>query len=152
MEIKAKIFLKYAGWSLGIIIYAITFIMVTKSYVFSNPDIEIQAAKEIACSIGQKEIKIEVKIKNKTSYNLDSSQNYFLSYHLLDSKGKTIKYENKRTSLSNILQGRVTNVELIVSVPKTAGEYKLEIDMVKENKFWYKNRGNRTAITTLIVK
>lgn len=139
-------------WGLGIIAYAFIFIMAAKIYIFSNPDIELQIPEQTVCNINEKQITINVKFKNKTSYNLDSGGKYFLSYHLLDAKGNLINFENIRTNLPTVQPGRSKDVKMIVEVPKAQGEYKLEADLVKENQFWFEKRGNKTAIVTLVVE
>ncbi|MGE5473034.1 MAG: hypothetical protein ACM3UU_02300 [Ignavibacteriales bacterium] len=143
---------KLICWISGIIIYIFVFLIVAKIYVFSNPDIELRMPSKTVCNITDKQILINVKFKNKTSYNLNSEAKYYLSYHLLDSNGNIIKFDNVRTNLPTVQPGRSKDIGMKVEVPRTPGEYKLEVDLVKEKQFWFKNRGNKTVIITLVVE
>lgn len=151
MNKKSKT-LKLICWIIGLILYSAIFLIVAKVYVFSNPDIELQIPAKTICNVTEKQILINIKFKNKTSYNLNSGGKYFLSYHLLDSNGNIIKFDNVRTNLPTVQPGRSKDIGMKVEVPRTPGEYKLEVDLVKEKQFWFKNRGNKTVIITLVVE
>lgn len=151
MKSFSKVY-KITAWTIGTIIYLFVFVVVAKSYLLANPYIDLQIPSQMVCKLSQKQIEITVGLKNKTNYNLDSRDRYFLSYHLLDAEGNMLKFDNPRTNLPLITPGKSVNIPMQVQIPKMPGEYQIEIDVVQEGVFWYKDKGNKTAIGKLIVE
>ncbi len=77
---------------------------------------------------------LPIIIKNNSLKKLSSKQNFFLSYHLYDTKGKIIKWDGIRTPI-NIPPKKSKKVSIKIE-PLKAGKYKLIFDLVKENEFW----------------
>jgi hypothetical protein len=144
--------IKIALWTLGILVYLFLFGLTAKSYIFSNVYADFSLPEEvIAESIGER-IKVEIEVKNKTIQNINSEDNYFLSYHLYDSEGRVISIDNVRTPISGIMPGRKKRIEMLVDVPEKEGTYIIEADIVKENEYWFSDKGNGTAKSRLTVK
>jgi len=143
---------KITAWVLGIIVYLFIFGIVTKAYLFSNIYIDMEIPAKTVCKQSVKQINLTITLKNKTNGNIDSEQNYFLSYHLMDLKGNIIKFDNMRTSLPVITSGSSKDIQMSVEVPQKSGEYQIEADVVKEGEFWYKDKGNKTSVGKLVVE
>ena len=79
---------------------------------------------------------IDINITNKTKNIISSKDNFFLSYHLYSLDNKLIKFDNTRTKI-NILANNTQNIKLKLA-PLKAGKYILEIDILKEKKYWLK--------------
>ena len=99
------------------------------------------------------EMTVPVSVINKSTRRWDSEDRdhpVFMSYHLLDAKGEMLAFENIRTPFSKAIDpGGATVVNLLVNVPPEAGEYCLEVDIVKEGVAWFKDKGSRTALIPL---
>jgi hypothetical protein len=75
-----------------------------------------------------------------------------LSYHLESADGEELSHDNARNFFAEpLLPGRERLVELSIATPSVPGKYKLEIDLVCEGVFWFKDRGSPTASVTLEV-
>ncbi len=59
------------------------------------------------------------------------------SYHLYDRKGKIFRYENPRFSFV----ARNTSLSVTVFFPAPPGEYQAEFELLKEGRFWGRERG-----------
>jgi hypothetical protein len=99
------------------------------------------------------EIAVPVSVINKSSSRWDSEDRkhpVFISYHLLDAKGEMLAFDNIRTPFTRtIAPGDAAVVNLLVNVPREAGEYCLEVDIVKEGVAWFKDKGSKTALIPL---
>ena len=99
------------------------------------------------------EMTVPVSVINKSTRRWDSEDRdhpVFMSYHLLDAKGEMLAFENIRTPFSKAIDpGGAAVVNLLVNVPPEAGEYCLEVDIVKEGVAWFKDKGSRTALIPL---
>ena len=144
--------IKTAAWIAGTIIYLVLFFLAARSYITSNIFIDLSIPEEIVCQNNDKQIKVDVLVKNKTLETIDSVDNYFLSYHLYDGNGSLVSYDNIRTPLSAVGSGHTSEAKLLVDVPANGGEYFIKVDIVKENEFWYEDKGNKAAASRLIVK
>ncbi|MFC3771469.1 hypothetical protein [Paenibacillus sp. GCM10012303] len=121
----------------------------------SNKDsqVSLQVAKKLIVSNGGKEVSMLVRVKNNKDYPISSKDNnYYLSYHLLDRDKKMILFDNIRTDVTTIKPGEVKDIPLKVIVPESQGDYYVEVDMVEENVAWFKDRGNKTSVGSLIVQ
>jgi len=98
-------------------------------------------------------ITIPVLVINKSTATWDSKDKkhpVFISYHMLDAKGNMVAYENIRTPFNEIIEpGGSAIVNLIVYAPSKAGEYYVEVDIVKERIAWFKDKGLRTLLIRL---
>ncbi len=73
-----------------------------------------------------------------------------LSYHLMDADGKELSHDNARNFFTEpLLPGQERVVDLSIATPSLPGTYELEIDLVCEGVFWFKDRGSPTASVTL---
>lgn len=85
--------------------------------------------------------KIKVKIKNISNKTWDN-KNLYLSYHWFKD-GREVIWDGIRSNITKDIQ---PNEEVTVNVslltPDDSGKFKLEWDLVKENKFWYSDKNN----------
>lgn len=89
---------------------------------------------------GGMEFSIPVKVINGSDMDLSSSRNIYLTYHIMDSNGNMMRWDNERTDLT-VLSERTDVVDIIATAPNEAGEYFVEIDIVTEGVEWYSARG-----------
>lgn len=88
---------------------------------------------------------IKVKLQNTSSatWNYTGSNPVHLSYHWINTDtGQTVVWDGLRTNFSADVAplGSIT-VDTQVTVPATAGNYRLEIDLVKELVTWFNWQG-----------
>jgi hypothetical protein len=99
------------------------------------------------------EISVPVSVINKSISRWDSGDEelpVFMSYHMLDAKGEMVAFDNRRTPFDKAVEpGGATVVNLVVNVPTEAGEYYVEVDIVKERVAWFKDKGSRTVLIPL---
>jgi hypothetical protein len=75
-----------------------------------------------------------------------------LSYHLKAADGEELSHDNARNFFTEpLLPGQERLVNLSIASPAAPGRYELEIDLVWEGLFWFKDRGSPTASVTLEV-
>ncbi len=89
---------------------------------------------------GGREFTIPVKVQNGSDVDLFSSQDIYLTYHVLDSNSNVMRWDNERTEIA-ILPGDEESVSVICTAPNEAGDYYLEIDIVREGVEWYSAQG-----------
>jgi hypothetical protein len=96
---------------------------------------------------------VPVSVINKSTSTWDSEDKehpVFVSYHLLDAKGEMLVFENDRTAFNKSIEpGGAAVVNLMVSAPSEAGEYVVEVDIVKERVAWFKDKGSQTVLIPL---
>lgn len=74
------------------------------------------------------------------------------SYHILDAKGDMVEYDNIRTPFGKVIKpGESAMVNLIAYSPSKRGQYYLEVDIVKEQIAWFKDKGLKTIHIPLCV-
>ena len=85
--------------------------------------------------------RIEVSIKNLGREWLPPSMSengINLSYRWKTPKGKILKTEGIRTSITKVIKNNEkVNLEAKIKAPSEPGKYILEFDMVKEGHFWF---------------
>lgn len=135
-----------------IVIYLLVFIYVANTYMTSNRYVDISLPTEISCESSRQKVTVDVTIKNKTYYELDSKENYFLSYHTLDINGNALKFDNERFSITGLKPGMTKTVTILVDIPLQLTEYKIEVDMLKENEYWFSEKGNATVLSNITIK
>lgn len=115
--------------------------------------IYLQVAARTFITSVENEATAVVRIKNNSDETISSSlSNHFLSYHLLQSSGEVIQFDNIRTEIPNIDPGEVKEISMKIAGPIKAGNYLIEVDIVEEGVSWYKDLGNKTSVGKLHVK
>lgn len=137
-----KHFRLYLAIIIAIIYLAVLFV-VAFQYMNTNRYWDICVLDTTITTESGQDIYVKTIVKNKMYYLLGSSENYFISYHIYDEGGNTIAYENPRTTITDILPGQKGIVNVQIKAPPEKGRYIIEIDMVKEGEYWFKNRGER---------
>ena len=93
---------------------------------------------------------IPVRVVNRAT--VDFGWDIGLSYHLFDSDGEVVRWENPRSQFYPVLPpGAEQHVNVGVVAPDVEGAYTLELDVVWEGIAWFKDQGNRTSTVTLTV-
>jgi hypothetical protein len=64
-----------------------------------------------------------------------------LSYHWLDERGNPIVWDGLRIS-APLAPGERAELELPIRAPMPPGPYRLSVDLVDENRFWFTELGN----------
>ena len=68
----------------------------------------------------------------------------FLAYHWLDERGNAIVWDGRRTGLARTVEpGETLRQEMALRGPIPPGRYRLAVDLVEENRFWFAELGNR---------
>lgn len=102
--------------------------------------LQVEPQKLIAA--GGELVKLKFTIINRSKELISTSRNYFLSYHLYDSQGNLIKFDNRRWSLSvKVFPGRVVSFQCPVFFNHPPGRYRLQWEVLREGHFWGKERG-----------
>lgn len=99
---------------------------------------------------GRDKRNIPVTVKNPSRVSLTQSNNYFLSYHLLDASGKEVDRDGERTPL-NVDPFRSETLSMDFQVPEP-GSYQLEIDVVRDGYYWHEDLGGKTTTISIFVK
>jgi len=69
-----------------------------------------------------------------------------LGYHWLDTAGRTVELEGRRSVLpSDVAPGDGVDVEIAVEAPAEAGRYTLVLDAIREPISWFSARGGATG-------
>jgi hypothetical protein len=69
-----------------------------------------------------------------------------LGYHWLDSAGRTVEIEGRRSHLpSDVAPGEAVEAEMAIVAPRTAGRYTLVLDAIREPIAWFSARGGATG-------
>ncbi|MFW6132016.1 MAG: hypothetical protein ACOC5F_05425, partial [Candidatus Aminicenantaceae bacterium] len=92
-------------------------------------------------------LEIDLKIINTGSHvwNSQIKNPFLLSYHLLDEKGNTLRYDNRRYPLPSKLEpSQSLDIEVILSAPLKTGTYTLEFDLLREGLAWFEQYGSKT--------
>jgi hypothetical protein len=75
-----------------------------------------------------------------------------LTYHLLAGGGEMLRFDNPRTFFRSPLPpGEEQTTLLPIRAPDTKGAFRLELDVVWEGNFWFKDRGSPTSFVDLVV-
>lgn len=146
-----KIYKRILG-TFGILIYITVFAVVCRNYFLANRLVDFEVPTQASCNSGDKQLMIDIKIRNNKIETISSKNDEFITYHLLDESNKLIAYDNIRTQIPDVEPGRTKDVVLHVDIPSVSGNYKVRIDIVKENAYWYEDKGNRPAEVKLFVK
>jgi len=68
----------------------------------------------------------------------------FLAYHWLDERGNAIVWDGRRTALARTVEpGETLRQEMALRGPIPPGRYRLAVDLVEENRFWFAELGSR---------
>jgi len=100
---------------------------------------------------------IPVKIKNDGNVvwqNYQENVNAVnLSYIWKDTEGKIVMKNEERTSFpKSIKPGKKISLDAMITAPPNAGEYVLEIDLVKEREFWFSEVDSKPFSARINVK
>ena len=63
-----------------------------------------------------------------------------------------LSYDNIRSTIDIIYPGETTNVAMSLKTPDEKGQYYVNIDIVRENNYWFEQKGNKVKQLKLIIK
>ena len=99
------------------------------------------------------EILLRLKNTGKEEWTAKGRNPFYVSYHLLDEKGKALRFENPRTAIPQpVPPGEDVELSLRVKAPLKKGNYLIEVDLVREGLSWFKEAGSRTLVIPLAVE
>jgi len=80
---------------------------------------------------------------SKTWPQKSEGNNVNISYHWLNAQnGEVVLYDGVRTRFAyTVLPGELVQVEVEIKTPSVPGNYILQIDLVKEQEFWFSQKG-----------
>jgi hypothetical protein len=98
-------------------------------------------------------LRLPVTVQNRSGAPFPHGKATFgLSYHLLSSNGEVLKFDNTRSYFEAPLQPDSNlTVNLCIHAPVERGSYLLELDLVWEGMWWFKEKGNPTCTIELTV-
>lgn len=98
-------------------------------------------------------LRLPVTVQNRSGAPFPHGKATFgLSYHLLSGGGEILKFDNARSYFETPLQPDSSlTIDLSINAPVERGSYLLEIDLVWEGMWWFKERGNPTCTVELTV-
>lgn len=99
-------------------------------------------------------VPLEVLVRDRGNVPLAWSDSPFgLSYHVYRPDGTAERYENARQwFIPPLPVGEERVMTLAIDAPATAGDYIVEIDVVWEGRYWFRDRGNEPARVALKVR
>ncbi len=95
-----------------------------------------------------------VKVTNSSSFAWTAAGGVpvRLSYHWLDTAGKTVVWDGRRTNLgSDLAVGASATLAAAVAAPAAKGAYTLRFDLVRDGLAWFSDKGVRPADVALAV-
>jgi len=114
------------------------------------------AEVEIRCDPAQvtarqgEKIMLHFTVRNRSRQRLESPGNILISYHVRDTAGRDVRFDNRRFSLPlPVRPGATARFDLPVFFSIAPGSYLLEWDLVREGEFWGRDRGWKTATISL---
>lgn len=106
----------------------------------------ILSEEKLAATCGSV-VKIPVKVKNTGQVSWDADGSIRLGNHWLNDKKEMLLQDDGRIAPpSTVEAGDEFEAELEVQIPGKQGTYFMELDMVKEKHYWFKEQGSQTAI------
>ncbi len=98
------------------------------------------------------ELVLLLRNRGKREWTSQGPYPCFLSYHLLDRNGETLRFDNPRTPLPEAVRpGDAIEIGVRVKAPLEEGSYHLEFDLVREGLAWFKDYGSKTLVIPLRV-
>ena len=99
------------------------------------------------------QLHFKIQNKGKAGWSSRGKNPCLLSYHLLDEKGKTLRYDNRRFPFPRkVRPGQSAEMTITVRSPLDKGKYILEFDLLREGIAWFKDYSSKTSKITLQVK
>lgn len=95
-------------------------------------------------------LSIPVSLKNNSRTSVDTSNGFYLSYHLLDANGKELVYDGIRTII-DVGPFSEQDVEMSFEVPEP-GTYTLILDVLDEGELWFEKGGGTVKEISITVK
>jgi hypothetical protein len=98
-------------------------------------------------------LKLPVAVQNRSGAPFPHGKATFgLSYHLLSCSGEILKFDNTRSYFEAPLQPDSSlTTDLTINAPVERGSYLLELDLVWEGMWWFKEKGNPTCTVELTI-
>lgn len=103
--------------------------------------------KSLATLEGERaDVFLRLKNTGSTTWNKQSPNPCFVSFHLLDESGKVIQFDNRRFPFPHeVRPSQKIKMKASVRSPLDAGDYILEFDLLREGISWFKDSGSPTC-------
>ncbi|KUG05803.1 hypothetical protein ASZ90_016782 [hydrocarbon metagenome] len=99
-----------------------------------------------------------VQIKNAGSVEWNASANdknpffFDISYHIMNNTGEIVVFDGLRTQLpKNVRPGETVPINLEIQAPDKPGNYRFNIDIVREHVTWFGSVGSPTSMVNIEV-
>jgi len=100
----------------------------------------LDAPEDLSLAVGQRSY-ATVRATNigRVTWDSDGESPIYLSYHWLDATGdRVVAYDGARTKFDEpVVPGGSATVHALVRAPRAAGSYRLEWDLVQEDRLWF---------------
>jgi hypothetical protein len=132
------------------------FFIIFNVYINASPQegIGLECSQtEITAFQGEKVV-LSFSATNYMNTTIRRGTDHFISYHIYDTKGKLIQFDNRRYAIPRVLRRRKTvdfQIPMFFSYP-TPGQYTIEFDIVKEGQFWGSHKKWQTCRVKLNLK
>ena len=97
------------------------------------------------------DVTLSLKNRGRSEWSSGGQNPCFVSFHLLAADRSVLRFDNPRTPLPGVVHpGMTADVSVRVKAPLTAGDYRVEFDLLREGLYWFKDKGGVTAEVPLI--
>jgi len=91
--------------------------------------------------VGGSEIGVDLELRNDGSRTWLPDRSFALSYHWFDGDGGVVVWDGRRTPFPHeVAPGETVALRVVVDVPRRAGRYGLQWDVVEEGVSWFSER------------
>jgi hypothetical protein len=120
------------------------------SFTLQCADVEITCAPLRVTARQGEMVMLDFIARNRSPYTLGQADNFFISYHARDLAGQMVRFNNRRFSLPvSVRPGATARFPVPVYFNLDPGSYRLEWDLVREGKFWGRDKLWRAAFVEL---
>lgn len=104
-------------------------------------DVDIECRKDAIMPSTGGNFEVEVQFMCEADKIFHNSNNYYLSYHVYDTKGDCLKWDGTRTAFSNVYNEKTVTLSISDPLFEKPGNYILKIDVVEEGVTWLSSKG-----------
>lgn len=113
---------------------------------------EVAEAPERLAQRGKVTVRARVRNLGESTWEAHGALPIRLGYHWLDSAGRTVEMEGRRSDLpADVPAGEAADVEILVVAPSEPGRYTLVLDAIREPISWFSARGGATGDVPVLV-
>ncbi len=114
--------------------------------------VEIGCAPAAVTARQGEKVVLRFTVHNRSPLRLETAAGFFLSYHVRDAAGRDVIFDNRRFALpAPVRPGTTAAFDLPVFFSHAPGRYLLEWDLVREGRFWGRDKGWSPAAVSLLL-